>query len=474
MAYTIDAAMAEALRHLERLTFHFRKHGQTEAANQIGKLSVQITQAVEDGCVNIPLNQHVIAIADKKVAPHSSNNHFAMTHRSPSHGVFQQEVVAALMDEVKKEQKEPAFVDNRVHESRLMENRTPMTRAIEGRALETHTMENRVPITRAIEDRAPENRALENRATEKRPSESRALEIRAPNSRALEKLPARNELATQPSSWAKVASSSQLPAMNQVVPSTSHDAAQFLSPTSMTMTSPSGSKINQHGEEDKPQRELVAIPPSLSTEPPAEEKAGVIRVHGKISKDTIGFITTRIHEGPLQEIRVESNGRARVVFQFLSHALAFLNSDKDMIDRLGYGRLGHGHTVEMAEVLNWTEDFHLMNQPIRERRRLSFARKGLFSGGLTADRWRQDIQSVAGSGNIDFTWVFNTGNATAVFTSTVVARRVLEQVNRWKDARFAYFGVSVTYSSDPCEKELVLVRDTKRSNGGHGFRHRRR
>jgi hypothetical protein len=52
--------------------------------------------------------------------------------------------------------------------------------------------------------------------------------------------------------------------------------------------------------------------------------------------------------------------------------------------------------------------------------------------------------------------------ATAVFTSTAVARRVLEAFNKWKDTRAVYNGVSVTYSSDPCEKELVLVKDTAR------------
>lgn len=52
--------------------------------------------------------------------------------------------------------------------------------------------------------------------------------------------------------------------------------------------------------------------------------------------------------------------------------------------------------------------------------------------------------------------------ATAVFTSTRVARRVLEAFDKWKSGRTVYNGVSVTYSSDPCEKELVLVKETAR------------
>jgi len=49
--------------------------------------------------------------------------------------------------------------------------------------------------------------------------------------------------------------------------------------------------------------------------------------------------------------------------------------------------------------------------------------------------------------------------ATAVFSSTIVARKVLDTVNRWKDNRREYLGVSVGYSSDTCEKELILLRE---------------
>lgn len=59
--------------------------------------------------------------------------------------------------------------------------------------------------------------------------------------------------------------------------------------------------------------------------------------------------------------------------------------------------------------------------------------------------------------------------ATAVFTSTVVARRVLEVFEDWKNGRNVYSGVSVTYSSDPCEKELVLVRETNRPGMARNF-----
>lgn len=49
-----------------------------------------------------------------------------------------------------------------------------------------------------------------------------------------------------------------------------------------------------------------------------------------------------------------------------------------------------------------------------------------------------------------------------MFTSTKIARKVLEAFEKWKDGRNVYSGVSVTYSSDPCEKELVLTKEAAR------------
>lgn len=155
--------------------------------------------------------------------------------------------------------------------------------------------------------------------------------------------------------------------------------------------------------------QAVAAPPAASPEP-VEEKAGVVRIYGSATKGEFRHITSRIHEGPLQEVRVESNNSVRVVFQHVSHALEFVKSDEEMRERLGQGRIGKGYTVEMADIINWNDDLHRMKQPVRERRRLSFARKGLLTGGLTAAKWKHEMLTIAGSGNVDFLWVFNSGN----------------------------------------------------------------
>ncbi|KAJ0420024.1 hypothetical protein BJY00DRAFT_285130 [Aspergillus carlsbadensis] len=262
----------------------------------------------------------------------------------------------------------------------------------------------------------------------------------------------------QPGSWAHVACS-----VSSVQDSSSHSAQFFESPTSLGSSSPSKENVRSDDEE-KSGKDLA--PFLAPTVPEIPEKAGIIRVYGRMARDAVNSITTRIHEGPLHDIRVETNGRSRVIFQHASHALSLFKSNQEMEALLGYGRFGPGYSVELAEIVDWNDDLHRMNQPIRERRRLSFARKRLFADNMSPEKWKHDIRAIAGAGNIDLLWVFNSGNATAVFTSTGVARKVLEVFNRWKDGRNVYSGVSVTYSSDPCEKELTMVKETNRPNNG--------
>ncbi|KAL4991098.1 hypothetical protein BDW68DRAFT_193672 [Aspergillus falconensis] len=287
-------------------------------------------------------------------------------------------------------------------------------------------------------------------------------------SRVLRKLPPPPVAALQPHSWAQVAGS--------ITSGPSHEMTQLMSP--VLVTSYPGSKMGQNSDDGRSDGDLITFTPSPMPELP-EEKAGIIRILGRMNETSIAHITHCIHEGPLQDIRIEAPDRARVVFQHLSHAEAFCEADKEMVVRLGFGRLGKGYRVEMAEIVDWSDDHRAMNQPIRERRRLSFARKGLFSppyknipGILSPGAWEQDMRSIAGVGNIQRLFVFNNGNATAIFTSTVVARRVLETVNRWKETKVVYRGVSVTYSSDPCEKELILTDDkcVLRRPNDHKFR----
>ncbi|KAL4921063.1 hypothetical protein BDW62DRAFT_198509 [Aspergillus aurantiobrunneus] len=377
MEYTVHEALKEALRHLERIASHLREHDQLSDANTIGKLSVLIVEAVEEGVAHFRAGEDIISVVN------TNSGRVAQTNDSAAHDI-QQQAVVALMNEVKKEQ---------------------------------------------IESLNSENRALQ-------------------------KLPAPIEPAVQPGSWAQVAGT-------VTTPGPSRQVAHLLSPISMT--SGSGSRADQSSNDRRQSSGERPALPAASPDLP-EAKAGIIHIHGRVCKDFYQYITTRIHEGALQEIRCESNVRTRVVFQNLSDAIAFFRSDQEMERTLGFGRIGVGYRVELTEVVDWNDDLRLMSQPIRERRRLSFARKKLFFENMTAEKWKRDVQALAGLENIVSLWVYNSGNATAVFTSTIVARKVLETFNKWKEYRNGYLGVSVTYSSDPCEKEVRLLSDNNRPN----------
>ncbi|KKK24166.1 hypothetical protein P175DRAFT_0554329 [Aspergillus ochraceoroseus IBT 24754] len=404
MAYTMDAAMADALGHLNRISSHLRKHDQHQAANEIGKLSIMIVEAFSEGIEQIPPSHFVFDDIVKAPTPLSitleietrtkreqqvDQDQHIIPHQAVSRDVIQKQAVMALMNEVEKDKRETANI----------------------------------------------------------------------MSGELQRIPAANASTRPPGSWAQVASSYS--GLQAPPPS---EATQFMSP--LSMTSCSASKKSQNSDDDGGESATEPGMPLTSPGLPEipEEKAGIIRIYGRISKDVVQFVTTRIHEGPLQDIRIETNERTRVIFQHASHALAFLKSNQEMEALLGFGRFGCGYHVELAEIVDWNEDHRRMNQPIRERRRLSFARKRLFADNMSPEKWKHDIRALAGPGNIDFLWVFNSGNATAVFTSTIVARKVLEVFNRWKEGRNVYSGVSVTFSSDPCEKELVLVKETNRPN----------
>lgn len=223
-------------------------------------------------------------------------------------------------------------------------------------------------------------------------------------SRAVKKLQPHDGHFSQVGSWAQIAGSLS---NNQ---DNTHEPSQYMSPP-VSMTALSASKYSQSDDEEGelPGLTAVGLASALSPEIP-ETKAAVLRVSGRMNKDIIHYITTRIHEGPLQDIKIEANGRARVTFQHASHGVMFLNSHKEMEALLGFGRLGPGVSVELLEIVEWNEDHRRMNQPVRERRRLSFARKRLFAENMSPEKWKQDVRTLAGPGNIDFLWVFNSGN----------------------------------------------------------------
>ncbi|KKA21647.1 hypothetical protein T310_4326 [Rasamsonia emersonii CBS 393.64] len=200
---------------------------------------------------------------------------------------------------------------------------------------------------------------------------------------------------------------------------------------------------------------------------PEEGKAGIVHVHGKTAGNFVRFASAHIHEGPIYEIRVDGPTKATIIFQHLLHAQFFMDRNQDSIAATGKSCFGSGYKLTLGEPFEWHVSLGRMNHPLRERRRLTFAKAKLFGEGLTPEKWEREVATLAGPGNLEFTWIFNSGNgtdtctslspATAVFRSTTVARRVLATFLAWKTHRQVYYNLEVSYSTDPCEKELVLT-----------------
>ncbi|KAL4962301.1 uncharacterized protein BDV14DRAFT_202957 [Aspergillus stella-maris] len=406
MPYTLEDAVGDALLHLQSISDHLRIHGQPDVATEIGRLSTDIVGAVE---VAVARMQRGVERMDN-----NGGHHAITTGYNP-----------------------PAYAAG---SSRNSSNGSVSGAAYTGHGRGATPAQPTYHAAHSAATREPFHRQAVLTPVSQVHREQQAL--RSAGHYPAQAAPSSSTTASQPESWAQV--------LGTTTPTSSREGAQFPSPLSLSPNQNRNSK------------EVALSPPSSNAaEEIEEEKAGVVRVHGKANRADISNLTMNVHEGPLFEVRVETDNRARITFQNLSNALDFIKSDSQMMKSVGHGRFGPGYRVELIEVVEWDAPLRAMCQPVRERRRLSFARKGLFAGNMSHQKWRQDMHHVAGPGNVDFLWIFNSGNATAVFSSTAVARRVLETVNRWKECRVAYSGVCVSFSSDPCEKELNLHKSQK-------------
>ncbi|OJD20307.1 hypothetical protein ACJ73_08360 [Blastomyces percursus] len=192
-------------------------------------------------------------------------------------------------------------------------------------------------------------------------------------------------------------------------------------------------------------------------------KAGIVIVEGKFALDSLNMLTARICEGALYSVEIHHHtGFAEITFQYAAHAKEFLVKDKNAMASTGYGYFGDSFRVRHDKYREraWDADLKKMSNGFRERRRLTFSRTKLLVRPNSFRLLEEDLERIAGPDGIDFVWKFNAGNVTAVFKSVRTARlvrdRFLQKASR-SDSQFA--GVSIDYSSDPCEKQLTLTQN---------------
>ncbi|EED16575.1 conserved hypothetical protein [Talaromyces stipitatus ATCC 10500] len=189
-------------------------------------------------------------------------------------------------------------------------------------------------------------------------------------------------------------------------------------------------------------------------------KAGIVVIKGPFRsiQNVLSFISTKIHEGPIYDMSMNKDQEVVVVFQYALHAQIFVDRNTECLATRQESVFGPGNwTVALGNPMEWTETLRRMAHPHRERRRLTFVKSRLFADHTSFQKWVREVQDVAGHANVDFVWAFNTGNATAVFFSVATARKVMQTFLNWKLNRGCYHELAVSYSSDPCEKDLLLT-----------------
>ena len=147
-----------------------------------------------------------------------------------------------------------------------------------------------------------------------------------------------------------------------------------------------------------------------------------------------------------------------IIFQHAYCAAQFMHNCAEFVGRHGISPFGREQDVSPGLLYPTNDSLRKMDPPQNERRRLTFARSQLFSNGVTEASFRKDIEDIVGSSNIERLWLFNTGNATVVFSAVPLAKMVRETFLKYSRAkRSSYEGVMVSFSHDPCERDLHLV-----------------
>lgn len=170
-----------------------------------------------------------------------------------------------------------------------------------------------------------------------------------------------------------------------------------------------------------------------------------------------------------------------IIFQQAACAADFMRRCAHFIDYNGRPLFGADHDIAPGLPFPATPELLRMDMPYMERRRLTFARAGLFTKeGVTQQQFKQDIEKLVGPTNVELLWFFNSGNgkscrctwfhqrlvefcltvmlATVVFSAVPLSTLVRTEFKRQGCIKNSpYFGIMVTYSHDPCERDMHLV-----------------
>ncbi|RMZ77135.1 hypothetical protein DV737_g4478, partial [Chaetothyriales sp. CBS 132003] len=190
----------------------------------------------------------------------------------------------------------------------------------------------------------------------------------------------------------------------------------------------------------------------------SEQAMRVIWISAWGQNRPLSDVTGVLSHGPIfSMVYSPENDAVCVIFEHAASAQALRQDERFHLQHRGVSMFGGRCTVVPGLPYPEDEGIRRMASPIYERRRLTFVRSQLFAHGMTQVQFQQDIEQEVGAKNVELVWLFNTGNATVVFTSTANARRVRDQFRAKARQKGRYRDVQVSFSHDPCEKPLNLI-----------------
>ncbi|EXJ83317.1 hypothetical protein A1O1_06938 [Capronia coronata CBS 617.96] len=195
-----------------------------------------------------------------------------------------------------------------------------------------------------------------------------------------------------------------------------------------------------------------------ATVQPKDEDYRCLWIYGWTKERALSTITDRVNTGAVFSMAfVEEYGAVCIIFQYASAAMAFMGENSQALRDSGVSLFGPLQTVRYGEPYPENADIRRMGSPSNERRRLTFARQQLFTNGLNEEQFKKDLIDMVGTDNVELVWLFNTGNATVVFSSTVIARIVRDEFLHRSRKPGPYHDVHVGFSHDPCERPMNLI-----------------
>jgi len=207
----------------------------------------------------------------------------------------------------------------------------------------------------------------------------------------------------------------------------------------------------------------TSAPEKLPSNEKTVEMLRVVEVHGLPRTWTLRDVTREITEGPLMHVGLQDapndTKHALLIFLRADDAMNFLTKNVEIMLKMGATQscYGPGVSVDLAGPRPDDEWVPQMTGKGAVRRRLTFSRKGLFTK-VAPSQFYHDIADIVGGGwNIELVWLFNAGNGTVVFGNITDAVQALEWFKAKAGRSGPYSGVTVSYSSDPCEAVLHLV-----------------